>query len=98
MKRATAICTPKPAKTWIMAASARAHKVAWMDDKRKGEESRVPGFPLCPDVGLFLQLPLQEVDLVGERNILGDQRLDLADGMQHGGVVATAEAASDFRQ
>lgn len=47
---------------------------------------------------LFLKLALQQIDLVGQRDILGDQRLDLAHRVQHRGVVATAKPASDFRQ
>src|SRR5262249_18917115 len=46
--------------------------------------------------GLLLQLPLQRLDLFRQRGVLGDQRLDLAHGMQHGGVVAAAEAPADL--
>ena len=44
----------------------------------------------------LLQLTLQRLDLFGQRHILGDQRLDLAHGMQHRGVVAPTEAAADL--
>jgi hypothetical protein len=50
------------------------------------------------DAWLLLQLPLQRFDLFGQGDILGDQRLDLAHGVQHRGVVASAEAAADFGQ
>ena len=46
----------------------------------------------------LLQLALERFDLFGERHILGDQRLDLAHGVQHRGVVASAEPAPDFGQ
>jgi hypothetical protein len=63
-----------------------------------------PSFALAParreqaqEKHSLLQLPLQQFDLFGERSILGDQGLDLAHGMQHRGVVASTEAAADFR-
>ncbi len=46
----------------------------------------------------FLQLALQRLHLFGQRHVLGDQGLDLAHGVQHRGVVASAEAAADFGQ
>jgi hypothetical protein len=46
----------------------------------------------------LLQLALQQFDLVGQRGILADQGFDLANGVQHRGVVAATEAASDFGQ
>lgn len=48
--------------------------------------------------GLFLQLALERLDLFGERDILGHQRFDLAHGMQHRGVVASAEPPADLGQ
>lgn len=47
---------------------------------------------------LFLQLPLQRLDLFGQRRIPGHQCLNLAHGVQHRGVVAPAEPAADFGQ
>ena len=47
---------------------------------------------------LALQLALERFDLFGQRNILAHQRLDLAHGVQHRGVIASAEPAADFRQ
>ena len=45
---------------------------------------------------LFLQLPLQRLDLLGQRSIPGHQGLDLAHRVQHRGVVASAEPAADL--
>ena len=50
-----------------------------------------------PDL-LFLQLALDHLDLFGERPVIADQTFDLADGLQHGGVVAPAEAPADLRR
>src|SRR5215212_7968255 len=47
---------------------------------------------------LFLQLPLQRLDFFGQRGIPGHQCLDLAHGVQHRGVVASAEPAADLGQ
>src|SRR6266576_5332901 len=46
----------------------------------------------------LLQLPLQQLDLLSQRRVGVDQVLDLAHGVQHGGVVAAAEPAPDLRQ
>ena len=53
------------------------------------------GEPQAPDA-LILQHPLQQLDLVAEHVVLADQLLDLAHGVEHGGVVAPAEAAADL--
>jgi hypothetical protein len=47
---------------------------------------------------LFLKLPLQRLDLFGQRGVFRHQCLDLAHGMQDRGVIASAEAAADLRQ
>ena len=44
----------------------------------------------------LLQLPLQELDLLGQRRIGRHQVFDLAHGVQHGGVVTAAETSSDL--
>src|SRR5690348_3961645 len=61
-------------------------------------EIRLASPPREPAGLLALQLALQGFDLFGERGILGNQSLDLAHGMQHGRMIAPAEAASDFGQ
>src|SRR3954463_3209670 len=45
----------------------------------------------------LLQVPLQNLDLVGQHGVVADQAFDLAHRMQHGGVIAPAEAAADLR-
>ena len=45
----------------------------------------------------LLQLPLQELDLLGERRVGRHQVFDLAHGVQHGGVVTAAETPPDLR-
>src|SRR5262249_18644897 len=47
---------------------------------------------------LFLQLPLKDLDLLGQRHVVADKAFDLAHGMQNRGVIATAKAPADFRQ
>lgn len=47
-------------------------------------------------VSLLLQLALERLDLLGERGVGVDQILDLAHGMQHGGVVTAAKSPSDL--
>ena len=47
---------------------------------------------------LLLQLPLQDFDLVGQHGVVADESFDLANRMQHGGVVAPAKPPADFRQ
>src|SRR6266566_3136630 len=46
----------------------------------------------------LLQLPFEQFDLFGQRGIGAHEILDLAHGVQHRGVVATAEAPPDLRQ
>src|ERR1043166_3774443 len=46
----------------------------------------------------LLQQPLQEFDLLRQRRVVAGERLDLAHGMQHRGVIASAEAPADLRQ
>src|SRR6267142_2859468 len=41
---------------------------------------------------LLLQLPLQRFHLFGQRGVLGDQRLDLADRVQHRGLIAPSRS------
>src|SRR5579859_3299371 len=43
-----------------------------------------------------LQLSLERLDLLGERRIVAGQRFDLADRVQHRGVIAAAEAPADL--
>ena len=50
------------------------------------------------DARLFLQLPLEDLDFLGESHIVADQTFDLAHGMQHRGVVAATEAPADLGQ
>ena len=45
---------------------------------------------------IILQLPLQRFHFLQQGRVLGDQRLDLAHRVQHGGVIAPAEAAADL--
>src|SRR5471030_1293863 len=47
---------------------------------------------------LLLQLAFENLDFLGQGHVVADQALDLAHRMQHGGVVAAAEAPADFRQ
>ncbi len=46
----------------------------------------------------FLKHALQQLDLITQRGILVEGFLDLADGVEHGGVIPAAEPAADFRQ
>jgi hypothetical protein len=46
----------------------------------------------------ILELALERLDLVGKRAVVGGERLDLAHGVQHGGVVAPAKSPADLRQ
>src|SRR6516164_1096419 len=48
--------------------------------------------------GSLLQLPFEQFDLFGQRGIGAHEILDLTHGVQHRGVVATAEAPPDLRQ
>src|SRR5262245_23817395 len=45
----------------------------------------------------LLQLPLQELDLLGQRRIGRHQVFDLAHGVQDGGVITAAETPPDLR-
>src|SRR5262249_1474167 len=47
---------------------------------------------------LFLQLPLKDLDLLGQRHVIAHQAFDLAHGMQDSGVVASTKAPTDFGQ
>lgn len=51
--------------------------------------NRAPG-------SLFLQLPLEDFDLLGQRHIVADQAFDLAHRMQDRGVVTAAKAPADL--
>ena len=51
--------------------------------------NRAPG-------SLFLQLPLEDFDLLGQRHIVADQAFDLAHCMQDRGVVTAAKAPADL--
>src|SRR5882757_7198580 len=46
----------------------------------------------------LLQLPLQDLDFVGQHGVIAHQSFDLADRMQHGGVVTSAKPAADLGQ
>ena len=48
--------------------------------------------------GSLLQLALQQFDLFGQRGVPCDKRLDLADGVEDRGVVASSEPAADLWQ
>jgi hypothetical protein len=67
-------------------------------EQGKGEVGRSQVLFLQVLFPLFLQLPLQRLDLFGQRGIPGHQCLDLAHGVQHRGVVASAEPAADLGQ
>jgi hypothetical protein len=54
------------------------------------------GGPIGPPS--ILELALERLDLVGKRAVVGGERLDLAHGVQHGGVVAPAKSPADLRQ
>jgi hypothetical protein len=65
--------------------------------QRQGRPLRTRGRDVSS--GLFaLQLTLEGFDLFRQRDVLGDQCLDFAHGMQNRGVIASAEPAADFRQ
>src|SRR5687767_10481745 len=53
---------------------------------------RFPGPPS------LLKQPFEQFHLVGQDRVLADQCLDLANGVQHRGVVPAAEPAADFGQ
>src|SRR4051812_327718 len=102
---AAAIETRKPDQGVVCPGPWGDPNVARMAEKRKRcvrlvphvlaassvSSRRTPGRPM-----LLLQLPLQRLDLLGECDVLGDQRLDLAHGMENRGVIAPAEAAADL--
>jgi hypothetical protein len=50
------------------------------------------------ETGSLLQLTLEQLDLLGQRGIVRYKIFDFAHRMQHRGVVAAAEPASDLRQ
>ena len=53
--------------------------------------------PIRAPGSLFLQLPLENFDLLGQRHVVADQAFDLAYRMQDRGVVAAAKTPADFR-
>src|ERR1700731_3118617 len=74
----------------------RIPKVTWRTALRKAGPPPIQPFPAfhrfrggLPSV---LKLAFEPLDLFGEGGVVAGQRLDLAHGMQHGGVVAAAEA------
>jgi len=77
-------------------AGCPSHLAGWtrtrMPGSRPGIASSVRG------TRLFLQLPLEDLDFLGESHIVADQTFDLAHGMQHRGVVAATEAPADLGQ
>ena len=96
-KRATATDTRSQPKLSVrLALRGSVRWRGWRWDARAG----TPRFRLSPRlfIGSFLKLALEKFDLVGQRNILGDEGFDLTDRMQHRGVIAAAEAPPDFRQ
>ena len=77
-------------------------------DRKERRRSPAIGVPFClPGRFTFrrarrkarslLQLPLQELDLLGQRRIGRHQVFDLTHGVQHRGVVTAAETPSDLR-
>ena len=47
---------------------------------------------------LLLELPLEDLDLFGQGHIGSNKTFDLANRVQHRGVVAAAETPADLRQ
>ncbi len=45
---------------------------------------------------LFLQLPLEDLNFLGQRHIVADEAFDLAHGVQNRGVVAATEAPANL--
>lgn len=78
--------------------AARRHNAAAVARAAAPTAASVPLLPRAPPLRLFLELALQQFHLVGQRRILGDQPFDLANRVQHRGVVAAAEPAADLRQ
>src|SRR5712691_10883765 len=79
-------------------------RLGWSGDGAPGLATRrasgsrpAPRRDLLGEASL-LQLPLEQLDLLGQRAVGIDQVFDLAHGVQHGGVVAAAEAPADLRQ
>ena len=62
-----------------------------LDCGRGGPEDEDAGSARRQAESLFLQLPFQGLDLLGERVVVADEVLDLAHRMQDGGVIAAAE-------
>jgi len=90
---AECICFISEARILVAAMSASALTPGFRRAPRRLVEERslttVPGRSL-------LQLALQRFDFFGQRDILGDQRLDFAHGVQDGGVIAAPKPAPDF--
>src|SRR3954469_3754764 len=59
---------------------------------------RRKGLATAGEASSVLQLPLQNLDFLGQRRVIAHEVLDLAHRMQDGGVIASAEAAPDLRQ
>src|SRR5512133_4038310 len=79
----------------------------WEKARRQGNSPRESAFPLvlsrfgfasCPArlppdrTCSLLQLPFQQFDLFGQRGVGAHEIFDLAHGVQHRGVVTTAES------
>jgi hypothetical protein len=47
---------------------------------------------------LFLQLPLERLDFLGERRVVAHEMFDFTHRVQDGGMVAAAKASADFGQ
>ena len=67
-----------------------------------GSKTRMPGKSGAPRRSaraevLLLQLSLEDLDFLGQCHVAAHQALDLAYSVQHGGVVAAAEAPADLR-
>ena len=54
--------------------------------------------PLLASSRSILQHALEKFDLFAQAGVVAEFLLDLSDGVQDGGVVASAETAADFRQ
>src|SRR5918993_3488686 len=86
------------------AAPDEAGAADWRRTPRNARPGRAPRHnivargPPGRAPGLFLQHALEQLDLVAQRVVLAQSLLDLAHRVQHGGVVAPAEAAADLRQ
>src|SRR5258708_5681906 len=96
------------AKSVHAADDGRMTKVTW---RQKWPGERRCARLVRPRPGLFpafhrfrrglpsvLRLAFEPLNLFGEDGVVAGQGLDLAHGVQHGGVVAAAEAAADLGQ